>query len=207
MTIRIFSLRILPAALFFALGTAGAMAQTAVDNPAVARTVQRDVNQQTRIENGLKDGSLTTKEAGRLEKEESRVDRQQAADLKDGKLTPREKAQLRREQDRVSHDIAADRANGATGNPQSASSQRMQADVQRNINQESRIAQGVKSGALTDQETGRLERGQARVDRKEAVAARDGHIGAKEQARIAHAENRQSEKIYDKKHNLQKAKG
>ena len=207
MTIRILTLRTLTAALLMAAGSAAVMAQTASTNTPVANTIQRDVNQQTRIENGLKDGSLTTKEAGRLEKEESRINRQQAVDLKDGKLSPREKAQLRREQDRASRDIAADRANAAKGNPQSASSQRMQADVQRNINQESRIEQGVQSGALTGKEAGKLERGQAHVDRKEAIASRDGHVSAKEQARIQRSENRQSDRIFDKKHNAQNAKG
>jgi hypothetical protein len=207
MTTRTLTLRTLSAALLLAVGSASVMAQTATVNTPAAHTVQRDVNQQTRIENGLKDGSLTTKEAGRLEKEESRIDRQQAADLKDGKLSPRERAQLRREQDRASRDIAADRANAAKGNPQSASSQRLQADVQRNVNQEARIEQGVKSGALTGQEAGKLERGQAHADRKEAIAARDGHLGAKEQAHIQHSENRQGDKTFNKKHNVQNAKG
>lgn len=207
MTISSFSVRTLSAALFLAVGSVSVMAQTVPANNPSANTLQRDVNQQTRIEAGLKDGSLTSQEAGRLEKQESRIERQQAADLKDGKLSLREKAQLRREQDRASRDIAADRANPARGNPQSASSQRLQADVQRNVNQEARIEQGVKSGALTTQEAARLERGQARVDRKEAIAARDGHVGAKEQLHIQHSENRQSDKIFNKKHNLQNAKG
>jgi hypothetical protein len=83
----------------------------------------------------------------------------------------------------------------------------MQADVQRNVNQEARIEQGVKSGALTGYEAGKLERGQAHVDRKEAVAAHDGHVGAKEQAHIQRAENHQSAKILDKKHNASSVKG
>jgi len=34
----------------------------------------------------------------------------------------------------------------------------MQADVQRNINQQSRIEQGIQSGQLTNKETSQLER-------------------------------------------------
>ncbi|TMH99296.1 MAG: hypothetical protein E6H43_14400, partial [Betaproteobacteria bacterium] len=41
-------------------------------------TVQRDVNQQERIEQGLKSGQLTTREAARLEGEEAKVERDQA---------------------------------------------------------------------------------------------------------------------------------
>src|ERR671936_2494110 len=148
---------------------------------AQAGTVQRDVNQQQRIEQGLKSGQLTTREAARLEREDSRVERDQARALQDGKLTPAEKARLAREQNRVSRDIYREKHDAQTGNPNSPSSQRMQADVQRNVNQQQRIEQGVKSGSLTNRETARLERGQARIDRKEARAAADNHVGAREQ--------------------------
>ena len=192
--------RILVTSILLALGATAAFAQTTAD------TVQRDVNQQTRIDNGLKDGSLNTKEAGRLEKEQSNIDRLQAKDLKDGKLTPKERAQLRKAQDKASRDIKSAETNNVKGNPNSASSQRMQADVQRNINQEKRIDQGVKAGTLTNRETGKLERGQSRTDRAEARAAKDGHVGPREQKAIQRKENKQSEDIFDKKHNAQNRK-
>jgi predicted transglutaminase-like cysteine proteinase len=194
--------RTLIASLLVAFGAAGAYAQT-----TTANTVQRDVNQQTRIEAGLKDGSLSTKEAGRLEREESQVDRLQAKDLKDGKLTPRERAQLRRAQNRASQDIHNAKTNDVKGNPESASSERMQADVARNVTQEKRVEQGVQSGALTNREAGQLERGQARVERQEAMAGRDGHVGKLEQSRVQRKENQQSEEIFDKKHNGKNRKG
>src|SRR5256886_7029123 len=156
---------------------------------AQAGTVQRDVNQQNRIEQGLKSGELTTREAAKLEREESRVERDQARAMQDGKLSPAEKARLAREQNRVSRDIYREKHDAQTGNPNSASSQRMQADVQRNINQQSRIQQGMASGQLTNREASRLEAGQAHVDRAEARAGRDGHVGAGEQAHIQHSEN------------------
>ncbi|QDL52774.1 hypothetical protein [Rhodoferax aquaticus] len=194
--------RLLIASLFVAFGASAAMAQT-----NTANTVQRDVNQQTRIETGLKDGSLNTKEAGRLETEQSQVDRLQARDLKDGKLTLKERAQLRRAQNKASRDIQSAEHNNVKGNPESKSSERLQADVQRNIQQEKRIEQGVQSGALTKPEVSTLERGQARVDRKEAKAARDGNVGRVEQANIQHADNKHSEEILDKKHNGKTRKG
>lgn len=194
--------RILVSSLLLALGSISAMAQT-----APAGTVQRDVNQQTRIEQGLQNGSLNTREAGKLEREEAHIDRLQAKDLKDGKMTPQEQAQLQRAQNKASRDIQADKTNNVRGNPQSASSQRMQADVQRNINQEKRVEQGVQSGSLTNREAGRLERGQARVDRREAGAARDGHVGAREQTAIQRRENNQSKRIFNKKHNEHDSRG
>jgi hypothetical protein len=123
--------------------------------------------------------------------------------MRNGPLTAGEKAQIQREQNHVSNDIYNDKHNGVTGNPNSASSQRMQADVQRNINQEARINQGIRSGQLTNKEAGSLEHGQAHVDRAEARAGANGHVGAGEQARIQNKENRQSARIYNKKHNTQ----
>jgi hypothetical protein len=186
------------AAAVLAAACAASFAQT-----TTAETVQRDVNQQTRIEQGLQNGSLNTREAAILEKEQSRVDRMQSQALKDGKLTPAERAKLEAAQNKTSRDIYTAKHNGVNGNPLSGSSQRMQADVQRNINQEQRIEGGVKNGSLTNREVGKLERGQARVDHKEYVAARDGKVGAAEQKRIQRSENRQSKRIYQQKHDAQ----
>ncbi len=101
----------------------------------------------------------------------------------------------------MSQQIYQEKHDAHTGNPNSASSQRMQKDVQRNANQESRIQKGEASGALTNREAGQLERGQARVDRREGSAAADGHVGAHEQHGIQRSENQQSRRIYRKKHN------
>ena len=79
----------------------------------------------------------------------------------------------------------------------------MQADVQRNINQQSRIEQGVNSGSLTNRETARLERGEARIDRAEARAGADNKVGPREQRRIQKAENRESRRIHREKHDAQ----
>jgi hypothetical protein len=162
-------------------------------------TVQRDVNQQQRIENGLQSGKLTTREAGALEREQSRVDQLQAKDMKDGKLSAAERRQLRNAQNKVSRDIHTAETNGVNGNPLSASSQRMQADVQRNVNQEKRIESGLADGDLNKRQAARLEQGQAHVDRMEARAGADGHVGAAEQRRVQGAENKQSARIHKAK--------
>lgn len=180
------------------IACAGAFAQT-----SAATTTQRDVNQQTRIENGLKDGSLSTKEAASLEKEQGHVDRLQAKDLKNGSLSPAERARLNAAQNKVSTDIAADKHNAVTGNPNSASSRRMQADVARNVNQEKRVESGIKNGSLTNHEVSRLQAGQARVDHKEALAGANGRVGQAEQRGIQRTENRQSKHIYRQKHDAQ----
>jgi hypothetical protein len=124
--------------------------------------------------------------------------------MKDGKLSPAEKARLEREQNAVSRDIYREKHDAQTGNPNSASSQRMQADVQRNVNQQRRIEQGVQSGSLTTREAGRLEGGESHISKKEARAGSDGKVTSHEQARVQKAENRESRRIYREKHDGQK---
>ena len=165
--------------------------------------LQRNINQQQRIEQGLQSGQLNTREAARLEREESRVERMEAGAMKDGTVSAQEAQRINQAQNRVSNDIYREKHDAQTGNPNSASSQRMQADVQRNINQQQRIQQGVNSGALTQREAGRMERGEAHLNRMEARAGRDGHVGRFEQQRLQHAENRQSGRIFREKHDGQ----
>lgn len=173
--------------------------------PAFAQTVgsevQRDVNQQNRIEQGLQSGQLSTKEAATLERGEAKIDRMESNALKDGKLSPAEASKIQRAQNQESADINRLKHNDTTGNATSTSSQRMQADVQRNINQQSRTEQGVQSGQLTNREVSQVEGGQARVNRTEARAGADGHVSAREQRQIQHRENKQSGQIYKDKHN------
>ena len=77
---------------------------------------------------------------------------------------------------------------------------------QRQANQERRIEQGEKSGALNKKEAERLEKGQARVQKMENKAAADGKITKKEARRIEKEQDRQSRKIYREKHDKQTAK-
>ena len=93
------------AALALAAMAGSASAQTAQD-------VQRNVNQQQRIEQGLQSGALTTQEAGRLEREEAQVSRDQPRALRDGSISPAEQRRLGAEQNRVSRDIAREKHDG-----------------------------------------------------------------------------------------------
>lgn len=193
--------RIVLAVAITGLFSAAAFAQNA------ASEVERNVNQQQRIEQGLQSGQLNTREAARLEREESRVERMEANAMKDGKLSDAEKNRINQAQNKVSRDIYQEKHDAQRGDPNSASSQRMQADVQRNINQQQRVEQGLKSGELNRREAGRLERGQARDNRMQARAGADGHVGRNEQQRIQTAENHQSQHIYREKHDGQQRGG
>lgn len=192
--------RILLVAVLASAGITG-FAQT------TASTVQRDVNQQRRIEQGLQDGQLTVREAGKLEHEEGKIDKMQAQALKDGHLSGAERARLQAAQDKVSADIRADKTNGVVANPDSRSSKRLQADVERNLTQEKRIEGGIQNGSLSNREVGSLEHGQAHVDHKEGVAARNGHISRNEQTQVRRSENHQSRRIYRDKHDASHGQG
>jgi len=164
----------------------------------------RDVTQQNRIEQGLQSGQLSTGEAAKLENGEKRIDNAESHALKTGD-TPAEQAHIQTMENKESTQIYDAKHNAVTGNPNSASSQRMQTDVQRDANQQTRINNGVASGSLTNGEAAHLEKGQARNDRAQAVAGKNGNVSAKEQARLQRKQNRQSGKIYRAKHNKKAA--
>src|ERR1700756_5014483 len=54
---------------------------------SAANTTQRDVNQEQRIENGLQNGTITTRENAELQRDEAHVDKLQAQDMKNGPMT------------------------------------------------------------------------------------------------------------------------
>lgn len=74
---------------------------------------------------------------------------------------------------------------------------------QRQANQPQRIDQGVQSGALTEREAARLERGQERVQAMEDKAKVDGKVTRSERARLHAAQDGQSARIYSQKHDRQ----
>ena len=69
--------------------------------------------------------------------------------------------------------------------------------------QERRIDQGIQSGQLTGPETRRLEAGQRRVERIESRTQSDGVVTPAEKARLEHAQDVQSKRIYRQKHDGQ----
>jgi hypothetical protein len=172
----------------------------AADSNAGA-VIDRNVNQQERIEQGLKSGQLSTGEAARLEKGEAKIDKMESHALKNGVVTDAEKAKIEHVENRESQAINKLDANKVTGNPASASSQRMQADVQRNVDQQKRIDAGVENGSMTNREAAHAEKHEAKIAHKEYRAGRDGHVGAAEQTHIQKADNKESRKIWHAKHN------
>jgi hypothetical protein len=146
---------------------------------------------QQQIEQGLQNGSLSSGEASKLEREQQNLDKDES---KGDSQT-----QLDNQQNKFENSVNKLETNTTTGNPNSANDKRMQADVQRNVNQQNRIENGVNSGQVTQGEEDKLERGQAHVNRDEANS--HGHMTKARQASIQKKENHQSKHVYRKKHN------
>ena len=75
---------------------------------------QRKENQQDRIANGVKNGTLTPHETANLENKEAGLNKEIRNDRKQngGNLTNKEKAQINRQQNHLSNNIYKDKHNG-----------------------------------------------------------------------------------------------
>jgi hypothetical protein len=78
--------------------------------------------------------------------------------------------------------------------------------TKRQIHQQQRIKEGVKSGELTKGEAAKLEAQQGKIAVDKAKAKSDGVVTAKERAKLRHEQNKASKNVYRKKHNLKEAK-
>ncbi|HXY09772.1 MAG TPA: hypothetical protein VEI52_18155 [Terriglobales bacterium] len=80
-------------------------------HPRVNEVNQREQNQQDRIANGLKNGTLNAKQAGNLEKREAAVQNREQKDMakNNGHLTKAEQKGINRQQNRVSRSIYKDK--------------------------------------------------------------------------------------------------
>jgi hypothetical protein len=114
------SLLILATGAFLTVGSAVAQPQNTsgagpgVDDPNHPRVNQvngREQNQQDRIANGEKNGTLTPGQASHLENREQHIENQEKADMAahNGHLTKNEQRQLNREQNRTSRQIYRDK--------------------------------------------------------------------------------------------------
>jgi hypothetical protein len=76
----------------------------------------------------------------------------------------------------------------------------------RKVDQQDRIAQGVKSGQLTAGETSHLEHQEAGINKEErGMRAQDnGHLTAQDRKTINKQQNVESKRIYRDKHNAAK---
>lgn len=86
----------------------------AVAVPAFAQTAtpgidQRQANQEARIQQGIKSGELTQREAARLEKGQDRIQRMENRAKADGKVTAKERERIEHAQNQESRHIAREK--------------------------------------------------------------------------------------------------
>jgi hypothetical protein len=172
------------------LATAGTSAAQTADQAFDARLA----NQEQRIGEGLRDGSLTAAEAARLQRQESYLNREAARFQRDGTITPQEQVRMNRDLNRASGNIYDQRHDAQTANPNNPINQRLG-------NQSGRIADGIRDGSLTQREAARLERGESRIAGEEARFRRDGNLSPRERRRLNRDLDRESRRIYRDRHN------
>jgi hypothetical protein len=71
----------------------------------------------------------------------------------------------------------------------------------RQAKQSRRIAQGVRSGQITDREYSRLSRDQGRIQQQKVRAWADGDLNCREKRRLSQMQDRAGHHIYGAKHN------
>jgi hypothetical protein len=135
----------------------------------IAHAAGRIGNQQGRINEGVKSGELTKKEANKLDRKESKLTRMLMKDTFDGGgFTPKEAAKFERKQDKLSEKINGNKHDKQTNNTPVAD--------KRADKLQSRIDKGISSGELTEAEAGKL---QAKLDTMEQAitdAKADGKV-------------------------------
>ena len=189
------------------LAASAALAQT---TPAATSTAsgtavtgasieQRKDNQQQRIGNGLENGSLTAKEAGKLETQEKKlnVEERNMRQNDGGKLTDADRAKLNSQQNKLSNEIYQQKHDAQV---QPKATNEVNA---RDREQQKRIGEGLKSGSLTAGEAANLEKKETKLnaEQRNLRASNGGTLTPGEKAKINRQQNRLSKQIYKDKHN------
>jgi hypothetical protein len=166
------------------------------------RPNQREANQDQRIANGLRSGQMTSGEAAKADRTQSRIDQQVHNDREanGGKLTGQERQQVNNEQNAASRQIYDEKHNGNTVKPNEVDN--------REANQQQRTANGLRSGQMTSGEAARTNRNQAKVDQQvhNERTANGGALTKREKQQANREENKNSKQIHNEKHNGNTAK-
>ena len=135
----------------------------------------------------------------RWQQREMQLDKLQA-------MTPDQRQQFLQNHPKVqqfinNHPVFAQKlANGAEAGPgiKDPGHPRVNEVNQREQNQQNRIAQGVNKGTLNAQQTANLEKGESKIQQKEAddLQKNDGHLTKPEERQLNGEENRESDRIY-----------
>ncbi|HTX39864.1 MAG TPA: hypothetical protein VME43_32825 [Bryobacteraceae bacterium] len=159
---------------------------------------KRAENQQQRIAQGVKSGSLTARGTANLETKEAAINHEVKADRSadGGKLTGQEKKTVNQQQNHLSKQIYTDKHNAARQNYGKS-------EVgQRQTNQQQRIGNGIASGKLSAGKAARLENGEAGVNQEVRAdrQANGGKLTTGEKQQVNQQQNQLGGRIYNAKH-------
>jgi hypothetical protein len=143
----------------------GCFPQLPVKPSADTKTRAKQGDQLHDIADGVRNGSLTEKEAQKLLAEQQKIADAQKAAMADGKLDLGEKLKLGMMQRQAEQNI-----NSATHNSERDVFARFDKDAQRQASQIDQIANGRTNGNITNSEAGKLLGQQAHI-----AGARDNH--------------------------------
>ncbi len=158
---------------------------------------EREANQDQRIANGLRSGQMTSGEAARAERTQSKIDQQVHNDraANGGKLTGQEKQQINGEQNAASRQIYKEKHNDNTIKPNAVDN--------REANQQQRTANGLRSGQMTSGEAAKTNANQAKTAQQvhNDRTANGGALNAEQKKQINKEQNKNSKQIHNEKHN------
>jgi hypothetical protein len=189
-----FSTKTLVSAVLFALPL---VAAAGTRDPGVNH---RQHNQQHRIQQGVKSGELTRAETRGLAAEQRHIRHEEARYKADGQLTRAERADLHRDLNRSRRHLYNEKHDAQRRPPAAVRDPGVNA---RQHNQHDRIAQGVRSGALTRDEAQGLRTEQRAIRQEERQYKSDGMLTKDERKDLHQDLNAASRSIYDEKHDAE----
>jgi hypothetical protein len=159
---------------------------------------QRAENQQDRVAQGVKSGSLTAGETSNLESKEHAINQEVKTDraLNGGHLTNQEKQIVKGQQNQMSKQIYSDKHNAAKQNYGSSEVGKRQE------NQQDRIGNGIASGKLNARQAANLEKGESAVNQEVRTDRKlnGGKLTNGQRKQVNQQQNKISKKIYQAKH-------
>lgn len=160
----------------------------------------RQRNQHERVQQGLRSGELTRREARNARESQRDVRQLERAYKSDGTLTRTERVDLHHEQNQASRQIYRQKHDAQDRPAAVPPAVRDPGVNERQANQTGRIVQGVKSGALTKDEAQELRTERRDIRELEQAYKSDGALTRDERQDLHQQLKQQSREIYEERH-------
>jgi len=195
-------LKLLTKAIATLCGMAIVSTTLAAGRPHDPSVNARQRAQHDRTQQGVRSGELTRDETKTLHQEEKSLREEERAYKSDGKLTTAERKDLHQDANQVSKDIYREKHDGEVrpGGPLPPARTHAPAVNGRQRLQHDRIAQGVRSGQLTKEETVKLHQEEKGIRQEERAYRADGKLTPTERKDLHQDLNQANKDIYQEKH-------